>query len=232
MMLITLEEKLKNPVWHSLNETHNTFLIKFDGVQFYNPETSIFGAFFNETKTAEAMNAYSKIVDKFFMVSENQVPIIDDTNLILVKKILGCQMVLDQFIEIEITEKIVLLTEKYIDEIYDLIWLVMPGFYKKGGYYMGKYYGIFKDDKLVSITGQRMQTNDFIEISGVVTHPDFTKKGYAKQLVSYTTNEILKQKKLPILHTTKGNPAIMLYEKIGYKLTRDMNWWLYSKKQQ
>ncbi|WP_339659971.1 GNAT family N-acetyltransferase [uncultured Polaribacter sp.] len=226
----TLEEKLKNPVWYSLNETHNTFLIEFDGVQFYNPETSIFGAFFDETKTANAMNEYSKIVDRFFMVSENQVPIIDDTNLVLEKKINGCQMVLDQFIEIDITENIVLLTEEYIDEIYDLIWLVMPGFYKKGGYYMGKYYGILKDDKLVSITGQRMQTDNFIEISGVVTHPDYTKKGLAKQLVSYTTNEILKEKKLPILHTTKGNPAIRLYEKIGYKLTRDMNWWLYSKK--
>ncbi|MDP5104827.1 MAG: GNAT family N-acetyltransferase [Polaribacter sp.] len=226
----TLEEKLKNPVWYSLNETHNTFLIEFDGVQFYNPETSIFGAFFDETKTANAMNEYSKIVDRFFMVSENQVPIIDDTNLILEKKINGCQMVLDRFNEIDITENIVLLTEEYIDEIYDLIWLVMPGFYKKGGYYMGKYYGIFKDDKLVSITGQRMQTDNFIEISGVVTHPDYTKKGLAKQLVSYTTNEILKEKKLPILHTTKGNPAIRLYEKIGYKLTRDMNWWLYSKK--
>tara|TARA_R110001592_G_scaffold17325_4_gene73285 strand:+ start:496 stop:1182 length:687 start_codon:yes stop_codon:yes gene_type:complete len=226
----TLEEKLKNPVWYSLNETHNTFLIEFDGVQFYNPETSIFGAFFDETKTANAMNEYSKIVDRFFMVSENQVPIIDDTNLILEKKINGCQMVLDRFNEIDITENIVLLTEEYIDEIYDLIWLVMPGFYKKGGYYMGKYYGILKDDKLVSITGQRMQTDNFIEISGVVTHPDYTKKGLAKQLVSYTTNEILKEKKLPILHTTKGNPAIRLYEKIGYKLTRDMNWWLYSKK--
>ena len=226
----TLEEKLKNPVWHSLNETHNTFLVEFDGVQFYNPNTSIFGAFFDETKTAKAMNEYAKIANKFFIVSENQVPIIDETNLILEKKINGCQMVLDRFIETEITEKIVLLSEEYIDEIYDLIWLVMPGFYQKGGFYMGNYYGIFKDNKLVSITGQRMQTDDFIEVSGVVTHPDYTKKGYAKQLVSYTTTEIIKENKLPILHTNKGNPAIILYEKLGYKLTRDMNWWLYTKK--
>ena len=95
---------------------------------------------------------------------------------------------------------------------------------------MGKYFGIFKDNKLVSITGQRMQTDDLIEVSGVVTHPNYTKRGYAKQLVAFTTKEILKENKLPILHTNKGNTAIPLYEKLGYKLTRDMNWWLLSRK--
>jgi GNAT superfamily N-acetyltransferase len=225
-----LEEKLKNPVWYSLNETHKKFLIEFDGVQFYKPEICSFGAFFDETKTAKALNEYSKIADKFFLVSENQAPVIDNNHIVLEKKIDGCQMVLENLIAIEITEHIVLLSEKYIDEIYDLIWLVMPGYYQKRGFEMGKYYGIFKDNKLVSITGQRMQTDNFIEVSGVVTHPDYTKKGYAKQLVAYTTKEILKEKKLPILHTNKGNPAISLYEKLGYKLPRDMNWWLFSKK--
>ena len=147
-----IEEKLKNPVWYSLNETHKKFLIEFDGVQFYKPEICNFGAFFDETKTAKALNEYSKIADKFFLVSENQVPIIDTDHVVLEKKIDGCQMVLENLIDIEITENIVLLSEKYIDEIYDLIWLVMPGFYQKRGFEMGTYYGIFKDNKLVSIS--------------------------------------------------------------------------------
>lgn len=139
-------------------------------------------------------------------------------------------MVLDTLIDTEITEKIVLLDERCIDEIYDLIWLVMPGYYQKRSFEMGKYFGIFKNGKLVSITGQRMQTNLFIEVSGVVTHPDYIKRGLAKQLIAYTTKEILKENKTPILHTNKGNVAILLYEKLGYTLTRDMNWWLYRKK--
>jgi predicted GNAT family acetyltransferase len=49
-------------------------------------------------------------------------------------------------------------------------------------------------------------------------------------LIYHTTKEILKENKLPILHTNKGNPAIGLYEKLGFKISRDMNWWLYSKK--
>ena len=49
-------------------------------------------------------------------------------------------------------------------------------------------------------------------------------------LTEELTKEILKVNKLPILHTNKGNPAIALYEKLGYQITRDMNWWLYSKR--
>lgn len=140
-------------------------------------------------------------------------------------------MVLNKLTEVQITENIVLLDKTFTSEIYDLIWLVMPGYYKRRTFEMGKYYGIFKNGKLVSVAGQRLQTNHFIEISAVVTHPDHTRKGLAKQLVAYNTQEILKENKTPVLHTNKGNLAISLYEKLGYKLTRDMNWWLYRKKQ-
>ncbi|PQJ71969.1 GNAT family N-acetyltransferase [Polaribacter butkevichii] len=226
----TLEEKLKNPVWYSLKDTHHQFLIQYDGVEFYQPEICSFGAFEDASKTAKALTAHSKIAERFFLVVEEKTPTIDTKHVILDKKINGCQMVLERHVELEITEDIVLLGEEYIDEVYDLIWLVMPGFYQRGGFKMGNYYGIFKNNKLVALTGQRMQTDDFIELSSVVTHPDYTRKGFAKQLVSYVTKQILKENKLPMLHTNKGNPAIPLYEKLGYKLTRDMNWWLFHRK--
>ena len=228
--MVKLEEKLKNPVWYSLQETHKKFLIEYDGVQFYNPEINNFGSFFNADKTSKALINYAEKTDKFFLVSENSTPIFNSETIVLVKKINGCQMVLENLPDVKITEELVLLTNKHIDEVYNLIWLVMPGFYQKRGFEMGKFFGIFKDNKLVAISGQRMQTDDFIEISSVVTHPDYTRRGYAKQLIYKTALEILKENKLPILHTNKGNSAIPLYEKLGFKLSRDMNWWLYSKK--
>ena len=83
---MNLEHQLKNPVWHSLKETHKKFAIEFNGVQFYNPEICTFGSFFDETKTAKASSEYIKTSDDFFFVSENQTPIIDDTKIILEKK--------------------------------------------------------------------------------------------------------------------------------------------------
>ena len=226
----SIEKKLKNPVWFSLEETHRAFLIEYDGVRFYHPEICTFGSFTDVTKTAEALNEYSKLSKNFFLVSEKETPLIDSDTVFLKKKIEGCQMVLENLVPIEITETIIPLTQKHIEEIYELIWLVMPGYYQKKSFDMGNFFGIFKDQKLVSISGQRLQTDDFIEVSAVVTHPDYTRNGFAKQLVAHTTKEILKQHKLPVLHTDKGNSAIPLYIKLGYKITRDMNWWLYERK--
>ena len=225
-----IEEKLRNPVWYSLEATHKKFLLAYDGVQFYQTDICSFGSFHDATKTAKALNEHSKIATNFFLVTEKDTPTIDTDYVVLEKKIDGCQMILEKQVTVAITEDIILLTKEHIDDVYDLIWLVMPGFYQKRGFEMGKYFGIFKDEKLVALTGQRMQTDDFIEVSGVVTHPDYTRRGLAKQLVAHTTNEILKENKLPILHTNKGNTAIPLYEKLGYKLTRDMNWWLFRRK--
>ncbi len=100
-----------------------------------------------------------KTTDSFFFVSENNIPKVDSANVFLEKKIDGCQMVLNELSEVSITEEIVLLGDEHINEIYDLVWLVMPGYYRRRTFEMGNYYGIFKEGKLVSITGQRMQTN-------------------------------------------------------------------------
>jgi hypothetical protein len=40
---------------------------------------------------------------------------------------------------------------------------------------LGNYYGIYKDDQLVAVTGERMQMNDFIEVSAVI-HIDYLGK--------------------------------------------------------
>lgn len=222
--------QLTNPVWYALDETHNHFNIEFNGVKFYNPEICPFGAFTNEELTAKALDEYAKLTDKFFLVSENQNPTFNEATITLEQKIEGCQMVLKELIPCNITEDIKPLTEDYIDDIYNLVWLVMPGYYRKQTFDMGDYFGIFKDGKLVAITGQRMQTDNFIEVSAVVTHPDYTRRGLAKQLTAHVTQKILDSGKQAILHTTKGNPAIKLYEKLGYELTRDMNWWYFSRK--
>lgn len=224
------QQTLENPVWHSLNETHQNFALVYDTVRFYNPEICPFGAFTNASNTKDALTAYSKLTNDFFLVSENDIPTFDENYVVLNKKMEGCQMVLNELIEVEITETIEPLNETHIQEIYDLIWLVMPGYYRKRTFDMGDYFGIFKNGKLIAISGQRMQTNNFIEVSGVVTHPGYTRQGFAKQLITHTTKEILKTGKHAILHTTKGNLAIGLYESLGFELTRDMNWWYFNRK--
>lgn len=91
---------------------------------------------------------------------------------------------------------------------------------------MGNYYGIYKNNQLIAVTGERMQMNEYIEVSAVITHPDHCGKGYAKQLVTHTVNSILDQNKTPFLHVAESNiGAIKLYEKLGFKTRKKISVW-------
>ena len=91
---------------------------------------------------------------------------------------------------------------------------------------MGDYYGIFQNDTLVAVSGERMKTNQFTEVSAVVTHPLHTGKGYAKQLVAFTVNNIFDHGKIPFLHVAENNVgAIQLYQTLGFKTRTKISFW-------
>jgi predicted GNAT family acetyltransferase len=217
------DKKLDNPVWFSVSETHQSFAVDYGNVKFYHPDYCPFGGFEKCNAIAKSIDEYSEMVDSFFIVGEKP----ELSNLLKVNKELVClQMIVCNPIDIAINDPIVKLTDEHIDALYELVNLVQPGYFKKKTALLGNYYGIFKNEELVSVTGERMQMNDFIEVSAVVTHPNHTGKGYAKQLVIHTVNEIFKQNKIPYLHVIEVNKgAIQLYEKLGFTIRRKISFW-------
>ena len=217
------DKKLDNPVWFSLSETHQNFAVDYGSVKFYHPDYCPFGGFEKGNAIAKSIDEYSEMVDSFFIVGEKP----ELSNLLKLNKELVClQMIVCNPIDIAINDPIVKLTDEHIDALYELVNLVQPGYFKKKTALLGNYYGIFKNEELVAVTGERMQMNDFIEVSAVVTHPNHTGKGYAKQLVTHTVNEIFKQNKIPYLHVIEDNiGAIQLYEKLGFTIRRKISFW-------
>jgi GNAT superfamily N-acetyltransferase len=214
-------EKLDNPVWYSLSESHHSFAIDYNSMKFYQPDYCPFGGFTAIDNTAAATVEYAKLVDNFFIVGEK--PIIPNS-LQLNKELVCLQMVITTKIELEIKEEIIELGPEYYEELYELICLVQPGYFKKKTPLLGKYYGILKNNKLIAVTGERMKMNQFIEVSAVVTHPNHTGKGYAKQLTAHTVNFIFDQNKTPYLHVAETNSnAIALYEKLGFTTRRKIS---------
>jgi predicted GNAT family acetyltransferase len=111
-----------------------------------------------------------------------------------------------------------------------LIKIVYPEYFKSKTADLGNYYGIFEHNQLVAITGERMQMDAFTEVSAVITHPEHTGKGYAKQLVAHAANAIFEQNKTPFLHVAKANiGAVKLYEKLGFKTRREISIWNISQ---
>lgn len=223
------ESKLDNPVWNSLSESHREFAIDYNGTKFYNPDYCPFGGFTELETTLEATNQYSALAENFFIVGEK--PKISDS-LEIAKELVCLQMIAHNPIDLQTDNEIVLLTEKHNEELLHLVNLVQPGYFKTKTPRLGNYYGIFKENQLIAITGERMKMNDFIEVSAIITHPDHTGKGYAKQLIKHCVNTILSQNKTPYLHVVESNiGAIKLYEKLGFVTRRKISFWNISKKQ-
>jgi GNAT superfamily N-acetyltransferase len=216
-------EKLDNPVWYSLSETHDNFAISYPSIKFYDPEYCPFGGFITSNNVALQIDEYSKLINDFFLVGEKPV----FSKKISLKKDLVClQMVLEKRIEAIFKEEIIKLDVGSADALSNLVNEVQPGYFKKKTNLMGDYFGIINERKLVAVAGERMKMNDFTEVSAVVTHPSYAGKGFARQLIAHTANKIFNENKIPYLHVAETNfGAIRLYENLGFKTRRKISFW-------
>jgi len=216
-------ERLDNPVWHSLSETHKDLSIDYHNIKFYQPAYCPFGGFIDNNNVASRIDEYSKLINNLFVVGEK--PFFSN-KLFLKKELICMQMVLEKKTEAGIEEDLIKLDNAFSGALSSLVNEVQPGYFKEKTNLMGDYFGIVKDGKLVAVTGERMKMKNFTEVSAVVTHPFYTGKGYASQLVGHTVNNIFNENKIPYLHVAETNlGAIRLYEKLGFTTRRKISFW-------
>ena len=68
-----------------------------------------------------------------------------------------------------------------------------------------------------------MKLNGFVEVSAVCTHPDYRGHGYAAQLTTLVSSQIVERGQTAFLHAYATNtPAIALYEALGFSVRREM----------
>jgi ribosomal protein S18 acetylase RimI-like enzyme len=220
------EVDLDNPVWNALTEMHSEYGIDYGHVKFYKTDFTPFGAFINNQDATKAIEAHSKLIKEFFIVGKK--PKLPEHFRPLIKYV-GLQMIVYSRIDYPITQTIIQLNKSHYKDLMTLVKLVYPHFFKANTNALGRYFGIYKNNELVAITGERMQTQHFTEISGVITHPDHLGNGYAKQLVAYTANKIFDSGKTPFLHVDQNNIGpIALYEKLGFVVRRKLHFWKIS----
>ena len=220
--------KLDNPVWYSLCETHKTFAVEYAGAKFYHPDYCPFGGYEYSVNIRASIDAYSRLVNNFFVVGEKP----DHSDQVkIAKDLVCCQMLLHDPVTVEVPDSIVeLKSSEQKRELLDLVTLVQPGYFKSKTSELGTYYGRYEHNRLVAVTGERMKMDAFTEVSAVVTHPEYTGRGYATELVAFVSNRIFTQNKIPYLHVAETNVgAIKLYEKLGFVLRRRISFWNFVK---
>lgn len=84
------------------------------------------------------------------------------------------------------------------------------------------------NNEIVSIA-YHQTINNQTQINGVYTHPEYRRNYYASNLVYKITNDIISQKKMPLLYTDSNYlPANKTYINLGYKHSGTLVSFIYS----
>ena len=114
-----------------------------------------------------------------------------------------------------------------IDDVADMVELTKltePGPFLDRTHEMGHYIGVRDGGSLVAMAGERMQTEDFSEISAVCVHPDARRRGLAAALTLKLVHEIAARGQRAMLHVRDGNDsAHRLYRKIGFDVRAEVH---------
>jgi GNAT superfamily N-acetyltransferase len=212
-----MEYLLDNPAWYALT-TGNKHLANGNGqVKYFDQEVSPFFAF--KENPADSLRILHELAphDGPFLHAASA-----ETDIPPMWKVLNCvksfQMVYDVTTPaIEATLPVVNLIAQHVPQMLKLTELTKPGPFGTRTIEFGHYQGVFDGDKLVAMAGQRMHPAPYAEISAVCTHPDYTGKGYAQQLLLHQVNRIKAVGETPFLHVRYDNErAIKVYQNIGF----------------
>jgi GNAT superfamily N-acetyltransferase len=213
---------LDNPAWYALNGRQKQYAAGTENIKCFQQNILPFAAY----GTPEMINAIDPYLEDVFYFIGTLPPL--PSNWIVLKELPCVQMILQS--PIEATGTVSLLDASHSTAMLDLINKVQPGFYKKDTRLLGDYYGVWQDDKLVAIAGERIQLEHFTELSAICTDPDYTGRKYAQHLITHLCNTNLNKGNIPFLHVLQSNDrAIRLYEYMGFTPRRLISFWQLKK---
>ncbi len=123
------------------------------------------------------------------------------------------------------------LTREHVPQMLELTKLTNPGPFASRTIEFGHYYGVFEQQQLVAMAGQRLYAFGHAEISAVCTHPDHTGKGYARQLLLNQLHRIRQASEVPFLHVRHDNlRAISLYQNLGFSARTEVYFYVMMNK--
>lgn len=225
-----MDHVLDNPAWNALNSGNASLALGTETVKFFRKEVSPFVGFSKNT-SANFQDFYNLATkgSTFGFISTEEIVIPEPWELVLTLKCL--QMICEGPISppdsnIELKE----LTEEHIPKMVALTKLTNPGPFAERTINFGHYRGIFDDERLVAMAGQRMHVFNYAEVSAVCTHPGYLGRGYAKALLQYQVNRIFAAGEIPFLHVRNDNyRAIEVYKSLGFVTRREINFYIIKK---
>ncbi|OIQ66424.1 mycothiol acetyltransferase [mine drainage metagenome] len=225
-----MEHILDNPAWNALISGNQHLSFVNDQVGYFDKEVSPFAAF--RQNTEDNFRFLHQILPHngpVLFVSPIEIKIPPVWKVLRV--ITGFQMVYENRGALpEATIDMANLNDEHVPQMLSLTQLTNPGPFASRTIEFGHYKGVFDDDRLVAMAGQRLHPFNYTEVSAVCTHPDYTGKGYARQLLMAQLKRMTAASNIPFLHVRDDNErAIKVYEDIGFNTRSNVYFYLMMK---
>jgi predicted GNAT family acetyltransferase len=213
---------LDNPIWNALVTGNKELAYGNAHVKYIKRDVGFFAGLKTNSETELAdLHALLPEKSRIILFTPEEISVPSGWDIELKKGVL--QMVYQQQgSPIVNANELTRLQEKDIPAMLELTARTNPGPFLSRTIDFGNYEGIFDENNLVAMAGQRLQPDPYTEVSAVCTHPDHTGKGYAAKLVQSQIRKITTASRIPFLHVYPDNTAWKLYEKLGFQTRKQM----------
>lgn len=218
---------LDKPIWNALSTEHLRLALGGELARRYPPEIGPLSGIPEQTAECyEALRRLAKPGDVMvlFSLEELQIPagwtVVFSGQLYQMVRQVRSKLAP---LRLENGETMRRLTESDAPAMVALAELTEPGPFRLRTLELGNFYGIFWGKRLVAMAGKRMHLPGLIEVSAVCTHPDARGRGYASMLMSLVIDEIERDRKTAFLHVFTHNPAVRIYESLGFAIRKTAN---------
>jgi ribosomal protein S18 acetylase RimI-like enzyme len=230
-----MDHVLDNPIWEGLHSGNKHLALGSDQVKYFSAEVTTFAGFrsfhSNQFKELYDMSPNGSVRATFVPY---QVDVVAPWILIPGAEIY--QMIHNEDKIAGTADKavadtiLVSLGVKDVPAMLTLAKLTNPGPFNVRTIEFGNFYGVFVDNQLVAMAGQRLQVHEYAEISAVCTHPHHQGKGYARSLILHQIGLIRQEGRKPMLHVkTDNHNALALYESLGFTIRRKLDVIIFRK---
>jgi len=215
---MTVTHPLDNPVLSSLTGAHARFAERRGNVLRYQVDVAPFLALPDEPQEADWADAAGLVGPGGLLpLAGVRVPPPAGWKVVMVGE--GVQMTGDRLV-VAAEPEAVRLGCGDVPEMLDLVKRTNPGPFLPRTVELGMYLGIRRQGALVAMAGERLHPEGWSEISAVCTDDAWRGQGFATRLIRAVGAEIRARGDIPFLHAVATNPAIRLYEQLGFEHRR------------
>lgn len=218
-----MADPLDRPIWAALT-TRQAALAQGDAnARRYRPEISPFTATRDDGQASLAALATLAEPGRTMLFLQAD-PIVLPSLLIERQTAKAVQMVAGEPFAVFEDPRIERLGLKDAEAMLALADLTKPGPFTLKAQSFGAFWGIRQEGRLVAMAGERLKLPGLTELSGLATHPDRQGGGLGKLLLTYVAGQISARGETVFLHAYGWNEkAILLYERLGFRLRSAMN---------